>query len=188
MRLKKLIAVLLTAGAISAMVIPASAEGYGNTTTDVTFLPGELLLEEMSSFGFGSHIINAANQKYPVLESKVYLNVLDLRGTGLGWKITAKGGTFNAPANSLPGTVIELSGGVAVPASAGNPSPNVTQNITLDMDGSASSPIAAAQAGTGLGIWSIEWNGSNVKLSVPEGIGTVGTHTATITWTLAIAP
>lgn len=193
MRLKRWIAAFLMIAAISAVGCPAFAEESGSTVTDVTFLAGSLLLEEITSFGFGSHTIVATGQTYPALEGNVYLNVQDLRGSGSGWKILATGGIFNAPANTLPGAVIHFAGGEAIPTMPGNPPPNVEQAIALDMDGSGTSVIATAQPGTGLGNWSIAWQGAenentSVLLAVPGGVGTVGTHTATIMWTLANAP
>ena len=58
-----------------------------------------------------------------------------------------------------------------------------------------------AQKDTGLGTWLNRWfptlddsrtfdmeTNDNVTLEIPAGVATVGTHAATITWTLTDAP
>lgn len=194
MKVKNYIVLAAVIFYLISSTIFASAEISGNTAADITFESGTLTLVEMSSFSFGTHTISSALQTYPALQSKVFLDVRDLRGTGEGWKVTALASRFNPGTNpTLPGASISLINGTAVSTQLSGSAPNVIQNISLDCDGVASASIASAAINTGLGVWTIEWNGNagdntNAALSVPGGVATVGTHTATITWTLAATP
>ncbi len=194
MKVKKCIILAIVISHLSSLTLSVFAETSGSTTADITFESGTLTLAEMSSFSFGTHTISPVLQTYPALETSVFLGVRDLRGTGEGWKVTALASRFNPGANpTLPGTSISLINGTAVSTQLAGNEPTVVQNIRMDCDGIASVNIASAAINTGLGVWTIEWNGNaggntNATLNVPGGIATVGTHTTTITWTLADAP
>lgn len=194
MKIKKYVLLAAIFFLFNSLGVSVSAETTGSTTADITFESGTLTLAEMSAFNFGTHTISSAVQTYPALESSVFLDVRDLRGTGEGWKVTALASRFNPGANpTLPGTSISLINGTPVSTQPAGIAPDVIQNIKMDCDGIASVNIASAAINSGLGVWTIEWNGNannntNATLNVPGGVATVGTHTATITWTLADAP
>lgn len=194
MKVKKCIIISAAILLLSSFAVSVSAETFGSTAADITFESGTLTLAEMSSFSFGTHTITSVTQAYSALESSVFLDVRDLRGTGEGWKVTALSSKFNPESNAtLPGTSISLINGTPVSTQPVGTAPNVIQNIKMDCDGVASVNIASAAVNSGLGVWTIEWNGNasnniNATLNVPGGVATVGTHTATITWTLADAP
>lgn len=194
MKLRKYIVLVITIFVLGSLSVSVFAETTGSTEADITFESGTLTLAEMSSFSFGTHTISAELNTYPAMQSSVFLDVRDLRGTGEGWKVTALVSRFNPGANpTLPGTSINLINGTAVSTQPEGSGPNVVQSINMDCDGVASVNIASAAVNNGLGVWTIQWNGNagdntNATLQVPGGIATVGTHTATITWTLANTP
>lgn len=194
MKIKKYTMLAAIVFLLSNLTTIVSAETSGSTAADITFESGTLTLAEMSFFSFGTHTISSSVQTYPALQSSVFLDVRDLRGTGEGWKITALASRFNPGSNpTLPGASISLINGTAVSAPPASTAPTVYQNITLDCDGVASANIASAALNSGLGVWTVEWNGNannntNAALTLPGGVATVGTHTATITWTLYDGP
>ncbi len=168
----------------------AAVEITDNTTADITFLPGTLNMAQMSAFSFNPLTISSTPQSSSAQQSSVYLDIHDLRGSGVGWKVTAVASQFTSNASpSLPGARLFLNNGAATatPPTIGD-NPVVVQTITLDADGTSSANIATAAVGQGLGNWSLTWASADVSISVPGGVATAGTHTSIITWTLTDAP
>lgn len=174
--------------------VPVLAQTSGSSTASITFLQGTLTLNEITNINFNTRTISATEMTYAAMEGNVYVNVMDLRGTGVGWRVRAAASRFNADTTpSLPGAQIILTNGEAISTQPEAAEPTVTQSIAIDCDGADSLDFVRAIEGTGLGTWSIEWNGvegenANVGLRVPGGVATAGAHTATITWTLLATP
>ncbi len=160
----------------------------------VTFTPGTLTLVQIPSITFGDNIISANTKLSPAQEASVYLKVIDLRGSGVGWKVVAtcseftNGVSFTLPRASIiftNPTVSELFPGI-LPITVNSP-------IILEADGISSTNVAIAEANQGLGNNTIEWigiegNNENVNLNIIGGTATLGSHYATITWSLIDAP
>lgn len=194
MKFKKYIFVLAFALLVNCIPNMAYADELGYSEAEISFLPGALTFAEMSNFSFGSHTISSELKVYPAQESSVFIDVNDLRGTGIGWKVTALASEFNSGVSpTLPGAYIGFLNGIATSAQTVGNTPAVSQNIRLECDGEATTNIASAAEGAGLALWSIGWNGAefdnqNATLSIPGSVATAGTHKVTITWSLAFAP
>ncbi|WP_088072364.1 WxL domain-containing protein [Gottfriedia luciferensis] len=173
--------------------------GPTDPTDPPTGETGPLTLDYVSSVHFGTKEISSNNQVYFSKSKKPFIQVTDRRGTGEGWKVTAKASKFsNGSYESLPGAVISFKNGTVASASNGN-APTPSQSITLNADGSTASTVVTAAPNSGLGTWLTRWLGpnpnvndgaenENVTLTIPGGSATVGNHEATITWTLTDAP
>ncbi|WP_088041177.1 WxL domain-containing protein [Bacillus sp. EAC] len=160
---------------------------------------GSLTLDYVSSVEFGTNDISNKTEVYSAKSKKPFIQVSDRRGTGEGWTVTAKASKFSNGSNeTLLGAVLTFKNGSVISNSLGG-SPNPTQTVTLNTDGSTISPVVSASPGNGLGTWLTSWLGlnpdvndgalnNNVTLTIPAGSATVGNHETTITWTLTDAP
>ncbi|XZF74789.1 WxL domain-containing protein [Bacillus sp. AL-1R] len=170
-----------------------------NPTNPPTGESGPLTLDYVSSVQFGSKEISISNEVYSSTSKKPFIQVSDRRGTGAGWKVTAKASRFsNGISETLPGAVLTFkNGSVATPGIGTSPTP--AQTITLNTDGLTESLVVTAEPGTGLGTWLTRWLGpnpnvndgalnNNVTLQIPGGSATIGNHEAVVTWTLVDAP
>ncbi|PGS48315.1 WxL domain-containing protein [Bacillus sp. AFS041924] len=178
---------------------PLEPTGPTDPTDPPTGETGPLTLDYVSSVQFGSQEISSTDQIYASISKKPFIQVSDRRGTGGGWKVTAKASKFNnGESESLLGAVVTFkNGSVVTPGGGTNPTP--IQTITLNTDGTTESAVVTAENGSGLGTWITRWLGptpdvddgelnNNVTLKIPGGSATVGNHEATITWTLVDAP
>lgn len=178
---------------------PLEPIGPTDPTDPPTGETGPLTLDFVSSVQFGSKEVSSSDQVYSSTSKKPFIQVSDRRGTGAGWKVTAKASKFtNGASESLPGAVLTFkNGSVVTPGSGTGPTP--AQTITLNTDGLTESSVVTAEAGTGLGTWLTRWLGpnpdvndgavnNNVTLQIPGGTATVGNHEAIVTWTLVDAP
>lgn len=172
-----------------------------NPTDEPTHNAGPLSLDYVSSIDFGVQEVNINEEKtYESISLKPFIQITDNRGTGSGWKVSAAASSFNDGTNdTLSGAVITFNNGEVVsPTGLAAPTPN--QEVVLSTNGVAVD-VVTAQKNTGLGTWLNRWfptldetrtfnmeTNDNVTLKVPAGVATVGTHKATITWTLTDAP
>ncbi|QKE71463.1 WxL domain-containing protein [Arthrobacter citreus] len=178
---------------------PLDPIGPTDPTDPPTGETGPLTLDYVSSVQFGSKEISGSAMTYSSKSKKPFIQVSDRRGTGNGWKVTAKASQFKSgSSDTLPGAVLTFKNGTAVSPGDGA-APNPAQTITLNTDGSTAATVVTAAAGTGLGTWVTTWLGpnpdvndgaenNNVTLTIPGGSATVGNHEAVVTWTLLDAP
>ncbi|PEJ60554.1 sporozoite surface protein 2 [Bacillus sp. AFS002410] len=178
---------------------PLVPSGPTDPTDPPTGNAGSLTLDYVSSVEFGSNEISNRTEEYSSKSKKPFIQVTDRRGTGDGWSVIAKASKFtNGTTDSLPGAVITFKNGSTVSISNGT-SPEVNNTIILNTDGNTTAAVVSAKSGTGLGTWVTRWLGpspeendgslnDNVTLTIPAGSATVGSHDATITWTLTDAP
>ena len=164
---------------------------------DTTHQNGPLSLDYVSSIDFDSQKITGHEQEiYQSKSLKPFIQITDNRGTGVGWKVTAAASSFkNGADDTLSGSIITFKNGKVVTPTMGVAEPKPESTVALTTDGVATN-VVNAEVGTGLGTWLNRWfptsgeTGLNdsVTLEIPAGVATVGTHEATITWTLTDAP
>lgn len=157
---------------------------------------GPLSIDYVTNITFGTQEISGSQMVYEANELKPFLQVTDKRGTGAGWHVTASASAFSDGTDStLPGSTLNFNAGEALSANATAAAPTAEDEVALTTDSDVVLVISAA-VDTGLGTWVDRWyptdsgatSNNNVTLTVPAGSATLGTHTATITWTLTDAP
>lgn len=159
---------------------------------------GELTLDYVSSIHFEEQVVESHTQVYKSHVLRPFIQVSDRRGTkeGDGWAVTAKISAFETDdeTDTLRGSVLTFRNGSTIsPGKAEKPFSY--PEIQL-YPGGESTWVIWAEGGTGLGTWVNRWLptatsdtlNDNVTLEVPGGSATIGTHQATISWTLTNAP
>lgn len=166
--------------------------GTGNT--------GPLTLDYVSSVAFGEQEVSSNEQTYSSTSRKPFIQVSDRRGTGKGWSVTATASGFQNEDNaaSLAGATLSFQNGESASASTTTTSPTASKQVDLPTDGASIVKVVSAKETEGMGTWINRWFGAtpddadslndNVKLTIPGGSATLGSHEATITWTLSDAP
>lgn len=180
---------------------PVDPENPDNPDPEIPPVDGSLSIIHVTDFAFDTagsgHAISNQQESYVVQTVSPNAQVVDLRGNGAGWQLSASLGEFESDVsgqtvtNSLRGAYIKISQ-VQLATTTGNPStaPTGHTNITLDQDNTPK-PVTTAAERSGMGLWVSRFyaGGQNrVELVVPSGSATVGNHAATITWTLSDAP
>lgn len=168
-----------------------------------TSYKGPLSLDVVPHFNFGEGIINSKETTLFAKNQQPYIQVTDLRGPEGGWHVSAQLSEFNIDIESdkktLKGASITLINGEVI-STVEKPSkkPSISNEITLE-SGKEASNIVSANAKTeekqaqGLGTWLVGWltdqdENKDVKLTVPAFEASVGSHKATINWTLSEGP
>lgn len=163
------------------------------TDLDVTFTPGALTLEAVSTISYASQTISVNDASYiPTNPGAINVVVSDARGTNAGWKLSGKLNGFkdNVAAASLPNASLNFKNTQAGTNSDAE-APTPVNTVKLMSGAVTASPFATAATGAGAGTWTFTWpDGENkgVTLDVPAAMATLGKHTSTIDWTLADAP
>lgn len=122
------------------------------------------------------------------------IQVSDFRGTGLGWNLSVKLGTFT---NSLTGATLELNAPVTNKSENGNAAESL-RNVTLKSDGAdqkvvtsiaddATSTNVNEATGMGVNIYTITKDSTTLTIDKNPTIK-AGTYQADLTWTLANTP
>lgn len=183
--------------------IPYVPESESSDPTDVTTgETGPLTLDFVSNIEFSEQEVSEKAQIYKTVTLRPFIQVTDRRGSGKGWKVTARVGSFttegDASVDSLKGSVITLLNGDVNSNNTVTPPSEIKNPVVLETEASISSDIVEASEGEGMGSWITHWfpkaneeddaKNSNVTLTVPGGVATTGTHTAEITWTLEVTP
>ncbi|EOL42860.1 WxL domain-containing protein [Enterococcus caccae] len=163
------------------------------TDLDVTFTPGALTLEAVSTISYASQTISVNDASYiPTNPNAINVVVSDARGTNAGWKLSGKLNGFkdNADAASLPNASLNFKNTQAGTNSDAE-APTPVNSVALSSSAQTASPFATAAVGAGAGTWTFTWpdaESKGVTLNVPAAMATLGKHTSTIDWTLADAP
>lgn len=186
MKLTSALTVAMIAGGIGFSSISADAVENQTSTGKVTFTPGELTLDKVPSFDFGTQQITTQPKDYDAQEqSKV--QVTDLRGSSAGWTLTVTAGKLKTTSmKELVGAEIRLHSGQT---SDNNNGETVIIPDTIYLIPEQSEKVMNAAAGNGNGVTTGTWQSSDVKLFVP-GTTTKSAeqYTADLTWTLTDAP
>lgn len=138
---------------------------------------GKLELNVPSNFDFGTHQLEPGTNYYePIFSEGETLTVIDRRGVGNGWKLTAKMGSslMNESGKTLPNSVIYKT-------------ENSEQIITQD----SAQAIASKQTTEAEDVTNItaDWNvQKGILLKVNSNEVSIGKYTGTIEWSLNDAP
>lgn len=150
---------------------------------------GPLTLDYVTNLEFGTHDVSIAAKTYTATNStQPFTQVTDRRGTSTGWRLTVQAATFQSNGQStLPGASLTFENGTAVSNLTDLTEPTVSDSINVTTGGGAVT-VTTANAGEGRGTWVTRWSKDDVKLMIPQGTATEGTHTSQLTWTLSNAP
>ena len=175
--------VAMIAGGIGFSSISADAVAPQNSTGKVTFTAGDLTLDKVPSFDFGTQQITTQDRDYDA-QAQSEVQVTDLRGSSVGWTLTVTAGKLKAGMKELAGAQVSLTNGTVVNTS----NETVTASDTT-LTPEQSVKVMNAAAGNGNGVTTGTWQTTGVKLHVP-GTSTKSAeqYTANLTWTLTDAP
>lgn len=203
---KKRLAILLAAVlALGVAVMPASAAP--TSTGDIKFnAPTDpLKLTSVPAFKFGTHPISTTDEVYIITGAgsltgtissfgdqalTSLINVQDARGLGPadgGWNVSVALSNFtdSTSATSLANTVLTLDSGTVAYVSGGAAPVTVPAPSISLTTGGAGVKYVDAPNGAG-GSWNI--TPPDASLSVKAAAMALGSHTATLTWTLSDTP
>ena len=180
------LALALIAGGVVATATPVAAavqSSPSSTTGKVEFTAGDLTLNQVPNFDFGTQNILSTDQTYTATadgETKI----TDLRGDGNGWELTVKATELTAGGKTLKNAQMSLENGTT----ANTNSETVTATDAVLVPNTAAKVFSAA-ANNGNGESTLTWDKANAKLFVPgTSTKSAAEYTATLTWTLADAP
>jgi hypothetical protein len=113
-------------------------------------------------------------------------NVIDARGTGVGWNVTVQATQFTMSGHTLPMDSISMPAPTVakIAATSGN-TPSITTGPYLIDDASAVKITSAAADGTGMG--SYTFTPGALTLSIPAN-AYAGTYTSTVTVSVVTGP
>ena len=188
---KVLISAVLAVVMVIAMGAIAFAAPADSDTSEakIEFTAGNLELNAVPALNFGSHTIDNTTVDFETPAGPSTMQVADARGSGLGWKVTAQLGTFSVTGGTTPigSATITLTNGTPSGIGTNDTAPVVKTPVTLATGGAADT-VATAAAGSGRGTWNVSWPADNASINVPVQHQQIGTHTATLSWTLEDAP
>ena len=183
MKVAGALTVAMIVGGIGFSSISADAVAPQNSTGKVTFTAGDLTLDKVPSFDFGTQQITTQDQDYDAqAQSEVQVTVL--RGSSAGWTLTVTAGKLKAGVKELTGAQVSLASGVV----ANSSNETVTASDTT-LTPEQSVKVMNAAAGNGNGVTTGTWQTTGVKLHVPGASAkSAEQYTADLTWTLTDAP
>lgn len=156
--------------------------------------PGPLSLDFVSNIEFGTHDISSKTETYHALNENPYVQVTDKTGQGQGWNLVATASEFKDSTGSkvLKGAELTFLNG-QTNTNIANVSAAPTAQQSVSFTNQSAQPIMNAQVGEGKGTWVDVWSGTandnaNVLLKVLPGSADETSYTATIDWTLTVAP
>lgn len=169
---------------ISSISVHAATQNQ-NSTGKVTFTEGELTLDQVPNFDFGSQQIKSTTETYGT-QSESKVQVTDLRGSSQGWNLTVTAGKLKTSSmEELAGAQVTLHSGVS--ANNNGETVNVTNGVLTP---ESAVKVLDAASGHGNGVSTGTWAANTgVTLEVP-GTSTkkAAQYTADLIWTLTDAP
>lgn len=173
---------------------PVNPEDPGENLVGEPQVTGSLVILSVSHFNFGTITATGTTQKHNITTYQPNIQVVDLRGTGTGWSVSATASGFiSNGSSSLPGAVIRIAGARPNSQVSSSYAPTQIANVALTTD-NESVKVITAPDGHGMGLWVMRWYPSDeepaayITLEIPAGVATLGNHTATINWTLKDTP
>lgn len=161
----------------------------GETEASVNFTAGELKLVSTPFIDFGDQDITSEEAEYAASSVTPVTQVSDLCGSGSGWDLNValspftldEGGGATLKAATITNPKVE-----AVNGNLGTP-PSAKTDVVLDSDGTET-PVWNAGTQAGMGVWNLNWNAADTKLTVKPGTAQEGRSVATLTWSLQTTP
>lgn len=175
--------------------LPVNPDNPEEDLVDGNAITGSLAIVSVSDFNFGSIRVAGKTAFYDIVTGRPNIQVVDLRGSGTGWSVSAVVSRFkdSDEAFSLPGASIHVYDGRPNSLALTSSSPLQITGVELPADGSSVKVITAPER-TPAGLWVMRWypptdsTDAYIKLEIPAGAATVGTHTAKINWVLSDTP
>ncbi|AVK63994.1 cell surface protein [Lactobacillus sp. CBA3606] len=192
--MKKYIGTLL-AGISLMTVLPLAAQAADTTTSKDTTAEIELTQDETKKditldsapdIDLGTNTNNLATQTYTANAVTGLAQVTNPGNTD-GWHVDVKGTSFTTSdsKSTLRGAALSLNSGQVEAEDSSNASTAPTaQNVTVNSENQS---ILSADAGEGIGVFTMTHDKDNVSLNVPAG-NAAGAYKSTLTWTLTNAP
>lgn len=177
----------------SANTTVAAGDGTGAlidpNVKPATNSSGSLTIDAVSSFNFGSIKVGVTSKTAETTNNeKLGVQVRDVRGTGAGWALNVKIGTFTNTTNSSR----TLSASVSIPKGTVSNGVDSTQGVVAKalVLNSAYANIMNAPKDTGMGRWldAFESTTDKVTLQNIAQNAYAGSYTATMNWQLVDAP
>lgn len=201
MKKKNFLLCAITAGLISAIVIPVNVLADSSTTGTVIYQSGTVSLDPNAQLptdlNFGSHPIQSAtnenwlatsdgDQSSPLTTSSV--EVLDNRGTGVGWSVKlAQVAQFASGADSLTGAELSITAGAITNNLGSEPTGASIENSTLALNPGTVYPVMTANTDQGDGDTLLPL--TQFELAVPSSANKrQTTYTTTLNWTFSSSP
>ncbi|MCO6018970.1 cell surface protein [Carnobacterium divergens] len=155
---------------------------------------GPLSVDYVSNLKFGKQKISGKTVAYKALNADPFVQVTDLRGSGDGWRLSAKMSRFiNENNHELKGATLSMQSSIVKAGSTSNISLSpVSSDIVFDNQ--ESKPVIIATNKGGRGTWLNVWSGADqanesIQLNVLAGTPEANTeYTSSITWELEDAP
>lgn len=174
---------------------PVDPENPGTEIPGGTEVNGSFVILSVSDFNFDSISASGVTGLYDIKTVQPNIQILDLRGAGTGWSVTASMSSFTSGGDpSLLGASIHIYDGRPNSTAPETFAPSQVAPVEL----SPASPVKVISAadGDGMGLWVMRWYPSMVgedttayiQLEIPAGSARIGTHTAAITWSLSDGP
>lgn len=150
---------------------------------------GSLTIDAVSSFNFGSIKVGVTSKTAETTNNeKLGVQVRDVRGTGAGWALNVKIGTFANTTDSSK----TLSASVSIPKGTVSNGVDSTQGVVAKalVLNTAYANIMNAPKDTGMGRWldAFESTSDKVTLQNIAQNAYAGSYTATMNWQLVDAP
>jgi hypothetical protein len=166
----------------AGMAFIAAGSAFADDGTSVLVSAGALTISNPLVADFTDVAMNGANQT--TTAALDLFTVVDARGTGAGWHVTAQatqfaGGGFTMPAGSLSMSAPAVTAGTGTTAAA----PSVTVAGTLDNVGALQIASAALEAGLG----TYNFSATTLSLVVPASVK-AATYASTVTFSIVTAP
>lgn len=174
---------LIASGVMATTPVAATQQSPTETEGKVAFIAGELTLDQVPNFDFGSQAITTTDQTYTATTSGK-AKITDLRGSSAGWELTVKASELQANSKTLKNAQMSLENG-----SVTNTNGEIVTTTNVTLTPNTAVKVLSAATNNGNGESSVEWEKTNAKLFVPgTSTKTAAEYKATLTWTLADAP
>jgi len=179
---------LLTALPLAAHAADENGSTQQATTAEIELTQDpedkDIVLTSVPDLNFGTKVNSNETKTYDATGTLKDVKVKN-PGNVDGWDVQVKRSEFTSDKSSLKAATLSLKNGEVIADDTANASksPAVT---SIDVNTSAQS-LLTAEAGEGIGAFSLKHNNADVTLNIPAG-NVAGSYKATLTWTLANAP
>ncbi|AVK61423.1 cell surface protein [Lactobacillus sp. CBA3605] len=188
--MKKYIGTLL-AGVSLMTVLPLAAQAADtskDTTAEIELTQDEtnkdITLDSAPDINLGTNTNSLTTETYTATSVSGLAQVTNPGNTD-GWHVAVKGTSFDSSTGTLRGATLSLASGEVAATDTSNASKApVAQDVTVNTENQS---ILSADAGEGIGIFTMTHDKDNVSLNVPAG-NSAGAYKSTLTWTLTNAP
>lgn len=184
--------VLAVAVALVMGAVPAGAQQTVSDDTNVTVMPGRFAIEGGGVDDFPD--LNVIGMPQDARAGVEKLTVIDARGSGDGWHVTAQATPFKGQqtspdqeADAFPSDSMSLAPlGHAKGVGTGSPPP-VVPDKPMFVDGGGAVVVASAAPDTGMGIFELTFNREALHVFVP-GYAKAGAYRSRVLFTLVSGP